>query len=468
MGDPTGFLTTNRKKVPRRPVELRIHDYSYVYEPLSTGDLRDQAGRCMDCGIPFCNSGCPLHNLIPEWNDLVHKDKWAEAITRLHVTNNFPEFTGTLCPAPCENACVLTINDAPVSIKEVERSIIERAWSENWVEPQPPSTRTGKRVAIVGSGPSGLAAAQQLNRLGHSVVVFEKDEVIGGLLVHGIPDFKIEKWMVQRRVDQLAAEGIEFVTNAYAGIDPTLAQLRSEFDVILLAVGALAGRDIDIPGRQLQGVHMAMDYLVQQNRRVSGRPIPDGEPVISAAGKRVVIIGGGDTGADCLGNAHREGAVSVEILTRGPQPPNEPSPLEWPDVPFVLRTWPAHEEGGQRSFDVLIHEFSGSDERVERVHLKDRVTGKERALDADLVLLAIGFSGPVQDELMTGLLPEMTAGGSIAANNRFQTSIPNVYVTGDAMRGASLVVNAIADGRNAAHYINLALLDSDSSRAAFS
>lgn len=457
MGDPTGFLTTPRVKVPRRPVELRLLDYNQVYEGLEANELRSQAGRCMNCGVPFCNTGCPLHNLIPEWNDLVYRDDWREALERLHQTNNFPEFTGTLCPAPCEDACVLKINDSPVNIKEVERSIVERGWNEGWIKPNPPEFRTGKRVAIVGSGPAGLAAAQQLNRAGHNVSVFEKDEVIGGLLVHGIPDFKIEKWMVERRVQQLADEGVEFHTNCHVGETPTFAELRSQYDAILLAVGALAGKDVDVPGRYLDGVHLAMEYLVQQNRRVAGRPIGENEPYITAEGKRVVIIGGGDTGADCLGNVHREQAESVEVLTRGPRPPDEANPLEWPDVPFVLRSWPAHEEGGERHFNVLIQGFSGDDERVKRIHLKDRESGQEHLLDADLVLLAIGFNGPVRDTLIAELMPEMTAGGAIASNSKFETNIPGVYVTGDAMRGASLIVTAIADGRNAARSIDEAL-----------
>lgn len=454
MGDPKGFLKQERSHGHRRPVELRTRDYKHVYDSTPKNEVVQQAGRCMDCGVPFCNNGCPLHNLIPEWNDLVFRNEWAEALDRLHATNNFPEFTGLLCPAPCENACVLTINDQPVTIKDVENSIIDNAWNNDWVIPRPPTTRTGKRIAIAGSGPSGLAAAQQLNRHGHSVTVFEKDDAIGGLLRYGIPDFKIEKWVIDRRVDQLQQEGISFVTNAHVGVEPSYASLRNDFDSVLLAVGALAGRELPIPGRELNGIHLAMDYLVQQNRRVAGLPV--NVPTISAAGKRVVIIGGGDTGADCLGNAHREGCANVEVLTRGPQPPELPDALAWPDVPFVLREWPAHEEGGTRHFDLLIEGFSGGDGKVERVHLRHRATEQELIIEADLVLLAIGFTGPVKDELFDELLLNTTAGGAIS-HDRFRTNIPDVFVTGDAMRGASLVVTAIADGRQAAEAIHESL-----------
>lgn len=454
MGDPTGFLKHGRSHPNRRPVAFRTRDYRHVYEPTPEPIVEEQAGRCMDCGIPFCNNGCPLHNLIPEWNDLVYRNKWDEALERLHATNNFPEFTGILCPAPCENACVLTINDQPVTIKEVENSIIEHGWREGTVTRKPPATRTGKRVAIVGSGPAGLAAAQQLNRYGHRVTVFEKDDAIGGLLRYGIPDFKIEKWVIDRRLDQLRAEGIEFVTNTHVGVSPTCGELRNDFDAILLTVGALAGRDLPVPGHELNGVHLAMDYLVQQNRRVANLPILT--PDITAANKRVVIIGGGDTGADCLGNVHRESATSVEILTRGPQPPSIPDSLEWPGVPFVLREWPAHEEGGERNFDVLIEGFSGTDNHVERVHIRDQNSGETRSLAADLVLIAVGFTGPVQDELFDELKLQMTPMNTVA-HNSFHTSTPGIFVAGDAMRGASLVVNAIADGRNAAEAVHLFL-----------
>lgn len=451
MGNPRAFLTIGRTPSPRRPIEERVGDYHDVYARLSEPELRAQASRCMDCGVPFCNTGCPLGNLIPEWNHLAYQGQWDAAIERLHATNNFPEFTGALCPAPCENACVLSINDKPVTIKEVERTIIERAFSDGRVIAEPPWTRSEYRVAVIGSGPAGLAAAQQLNRDGHHVTVFEKDDRIGGLLTYGIPDFKIEKSVVERRVQLLIEEGIEFHTNTHVGVSPTATELRAEYDAILLAVGALAGRDIDVPGRELNGIHLAMDYLVQQNRRVAGLSV-DGS-MITAAGKRVVIIGGGDTGADCLGNVHRERCASVEIFTRGPLPPMQPDPLEWPDVPFVLRTWPAHEEGGDRHFEIAITGFSGTNGHVQHVHCIDG-ENVARTVEADLVLLAIGFAGPVRDALFDQLQPEMHADGAISSDARFHTSVPGVFVAGDASRGASLVVWAIADGRRAAASIS--------------
>jgi glutamate synthase (NADPH/NADH) small chain len=435
--------------------------------------LRVQASRCMDCGVPFCTTGCPLGNLIPDWNDLVYRDQWRAAIDRLHLTNNFPEFTGLLCPAPCEASCVLAINDEPVTIKEIELSIINRAFEERWITARPPERRTGKSVAVVGSGPAGLAAAQQLNRAGHRVTVFEKDDRIGGLLRYGIPDFKIEKWVVDRRLDLLREEGIEFAPNAYVGENATAAEIRSEFDAILLAVGALQGEDLPVPGRELRGVHLAMDYLIQQNRRVAGDPLPDdSQEVITARGKRVVILGGGDTSADCLGNAHREGARSVQVLTHGPRPPDIPDPLAWPDWPFVLRTYPAHEEGGERCWNVAITGFSGADGRVQRLHTVEverlyngrksgairQLTGTEREIEADLVLLAIGFAGPVRDRLLADLGVELGEDGAILADAGYRTSTPGVFVAGDARRGASLIVWAIAEGRKAARSIDQHLM----------
>jgi glutamate synthase (NADPH/NADH) small chain len=415
----------------------------------------------MDCGVPFCNVGCPLGNLIPDWNDLVYRDRWREAIDRLHATNNFPEFTGMLCPAPCEPACVLTINDDPVTIKEIELSIINRAFDEGWVAPKPPpEKRTGKKVAVVGSGPAGLAAAQQLNWAGHSVTVFEKDDRIGGLLMYGIPDYKIEKWVVERRVDLMREEGIEFRTNAYVGYDPTTEELKENFDAIILAVGALAGRDLDVPGRELDGIHLAMEYLVQQNRRVAGLPVEEKE--ITAKGKNVVILGGGDTSADCLGNSHREGCASVKVLTHGPKPPETPDRLTWPDWPLVLQTYPVHEEGGERGWSVAITGFSGSNGRVERMHCvrtERRPDGKTEYLpgtnfeiETELVLLAIGFTGPVRDKFLEDLNLGYDARGAIPSNgdDDFGTKELGVFVAGDAKRGASLIVWAIAEGRKAA------------------
>lgn len=459
MGDPKGFLKIGRKPTPKRTVEERVQDYRYVYKPWPEEDLKGQASRCMDCGIPFCNTGCPVNNLIPDWNDLVYKDHWREAIDRLHKTNNFPEFTGMLCPAPCEAACVLSINDSPVTIKEIELAIINRAFEEGWVvaKPPPPEIRTGKKIAVVGSGPAGLAAAQQLNWAGHTVVVFEKDDRIGGLLRYGIPDYKIEKWVVERRVALMEEEGVEFRTNAHVGENPTTEELKREFDAVILAVGALQGRDLDVPGRELDGIHLAMDYLVQQNRRVAGLPV-DEEP-ISAKGKNVVILGGGDTSADCLGNAHREGASSVKVLTHGPKPPENPDRLAWPDWPFILHTYPAHEEGGERGWSVAVKGFSGENGKVERMHAvrtkrengkTEYIEGTDFEIETDLVLLAIGFTGPVRDRFLEDLDLGYTERGAIHSQNGFGTKEPNFFVAGDAKRGASLIVWAIAEGRKAA------------------
>jgi glutamate synthase (NADPH) small chain len=455
-----------RRPPPRRAVSERIHDYKHVYERPPQPELRLQASRCMDCGVPFCTTGCPLGNLIPDWNDLVQRDHWQSAIERLHQTNNFPEFTGLLCPAPCESACVLAINDEAVTIKDVELEIINRAFDEGWVRAQPPPLRTGKRVAVVGSGPAGLAAAQELNRRGHWVTVFERDDQLGGLLRYGIPDYKIEKWVVDRRLDLLRDEGIELVPNAHVGESPTTEELLGSFDAVLLAVGALQGRELPVPGRALDGIHPAMDYLTQQNRRVAGEAIdPAGE--ITARGKRVVILGGGDTSADCLGNAHREGAASVQVLTHGPQPPNAPHPLEWPDWPFILRTHPAHEEGGERRWAVRIEGFSGNDGRVQHMHavevqrLPDGTTqtipDSEHVVQADLVLLAIGFAGPVRDRLHQDLGLQYGTDGAIQSDAQYRTAAPGVYVAGDAKRGASLIVWAIQEGRRAAEEIDAAL-----------
>jgi glutamate synthase (NADPH/NADH) small chain len=460
VGDPKGFLKIGRKPAPKRPIEERVRDYRYIYRPWPEEELKGQASRCMDCGIPFCNTGCPLGNLIPDWNDLVYRDHWREAIDRLHATNNFPEFTGMLCPAPCEAACVLTINDDPVTIKEIELSIINRAFDEGWVvpKPPPPEIRTGKKVAVVGSGPAGLAAAQQLNWAGHTVVVFEKDDRIGGLLRYGIPDYKIEKWVVDRRIDLMAEEGIEFRANSYVGHDPTTDELRRGFDAIILAVGALQGRELSVPGCELDGIHLAMEYLVQQNRRLAGLRVEGAE--ISAKDKNVVILGGGDTSADCLGNAHREGCASVKVLTHGPRPPDSPDPLEWPDWPFVLHTYPVHEEGGERDWSVAVTGFSGENGGVERMHAvrtertPDRKTipieGTDFEIEADLVLLAIGFAGPVRDRFLDDLDLGYTERGAVRSESGFATREPGIFVAGDAKRGADLIVTAIAEGRKAA------------------
>ena len=459
MGDPKGFIKLGRKPTPKRTIEERVQDYRYIYEPMPDDELKGQASRCMDCGVPFCNTGCPLGNLIPDWNDLVYRDQWKQAIDRLHKTNNFPEFTGMLCPAPCEPACVLSINDDPVTIKEIELSIINRAFEEGWVVAHSPeaSKRTGKKVAVVGSGPAGLAAAQQLNRAGHSVVVLEKDDKIGGLLRYGIPDYKIEKWVVDRRIALMQEEGIEFQTNAHVGENPTTEELKNAFDAIVLAVGALQGRDIDVPGRELDGIHLAMEYLVQQNRRVAGLSVQAEE--ISAKGRNVVILGGGDTSADCLGNSHREGCASVKVLTHGPKPPETPSRDEWPDWPFILHTYPVHDEGGERGFSVAVTGFSGNG-RVERMHAVETERtpegktvpkeGTEFEIETDLVLLAIGFTGPVRDRFLEEMDLGYTERGAIHSENGYGTKEGKVFVAGDARLGADLIVTAIAEGRKAA------------------
>ena len=468
MGDPRGFIKLGRKPTPKRTIEERVQDYRYIYEPMPEEDLKGQASRCMDCGVPFCNTGCPLGNLIPDWNDLVYRDQWRQAIDRLHKTNNFPEFTGMLCPAPCEPACVLSINDDPVTIKEIELSIINRAFEEGWVVAHPPaaSKRTGKKVAVVGSGPAGLAAAQQLNRAGHSVVVFEKDDKIGGLLRYGIPDYKIEKWIVDRRIAILEEEGIEFRTNAHVGEDPTTEELKASFDAIVIAVGALQGRDLEVPGRNLDGIHLAMEYLTQQNRRVAGLPVEEEE--ISAKGKNVVILGGGDTSADCLGNSHREGCASVKVLTHGPKPPETPSRDTWPDWPLILHTYPVHDEGGERGFSVAVTGFSGNG-RVERMHAvetertEDGKTipkeGTEFEIETDLVLLAIGFTGPVHDRFLEEMDLGYTERGAIHSESGFGTKETGVLVAGDARLGADLIVTAIAEGRKAARQTDEYLMD---------
>jgi glutamate synthase (NADPH/NADH) small chain len=417
----------------------------------------------MDCGVPFCHTGCPLNNLIPDWNDLVYRDRWRDALRSLHATNNFPEFTGRICPAPCEEACVLGINEPPVSIKLVEQEIIDYAFQEGWIQPEPPRRRTGKRVAIVGSGPAGLAAAQQLNRAGHSVVVLEKHDRIGGLLRYGIPDFKMEKSWVDRRLDQLIAEGIEFRTNVHVGVDIESQELLRQFDAVLLAIGAEQHRDLDIPGRNLKGIHFAMNYLTQQNKRGAGDSIDSAEEIV-ATGKHVIIIGGGDTGADCLGTAHRQKAASVHQLQIHPMPPEDRHhSTPWPLWPLKLRIEAAHEEGGIREWSVLTTHFSGDENgNVKRLHCVrvgpkpalERVAGSEFYLDADLVLIAIGFSGPVRKGLLEQLPVQTDARSNLRTDATYATSIPGVFSAGDARRGQSLVVWAIAEGRKAAHHID--------------
>jgi len=451
MGKPTGFLEVARSKQPSRPVTERVGDYRHVYYAYPVDELTRQASRCMDCGIPFCHQGCPLGNLIPDWNDLVYRDNWRAAIDRLHQTNNFPEFTGLLCPAPCEGACVLGINKDPVTIKSIELSIVDRAFDEGWIVPRPPASRTWKKVAVIGSGPAGLAAAAQLNRAGHSVTVFEKSDRIGGLLRYGIPEFKLEKRVLNRRLELLTAEGVVFRARVNAGEDVTAHDLRREFDAVLLAGGAGQPRDLNVPGRDLKGVHFAMDFLTQQNRHCEGNEMP----WINAAGKHVVIIGGGDTGADCLGTVHRQGAASVAQLELMPTPPAQRATGNpWPLWPHVFRVSSAHEEGGDRVFEVQTTEFRGEDGRVRSLH-GHRVTDKSVfEMKADLVLLAMGFVGPEKSRLLSDLGVALTDRGNVARNEQWMTSVEGVFAAGDMQRGQSLIVWAIDDGRRAAAAIS--------------
>jgi glutamate synthase (NADPH/NADH) small chain len=446
MGKVTGFLEYEREVPARRPVEERVNDYFEIYQEFDDAKVKTQAARCMDCGVPFCNTGCPLNNLIPDWNDLVYRDRWREAVRTLHATNNFPEFTGRICPAPCEAACVLGINAPPVSIKVIERTIIDHAWEQGWIRPEPPRTRTGKRAAVVGSGPAGLAAAQQLARAGHSTTLFEKADRIGGLLRYGIPDFKMEKQSIDRRVQQMTAEGVVFVTNVNLHAD----DLRG-FDAVVLAMGAEQPRELAIEGRDLKGIHYAMEFLPQQNRRVAGDVV---EGQILATGKHVIIIGGGDTGADCLGTSHRQKAASVKQLEIMPMPPeNRASSTPWPLWPLQLRVESSHEEGGERHWSASSTKFTGDAHgNVKQLHLKKLDTGDEIVLDADLVLLAMGFTGPVRPGLLSDIGVKLDGRGNIECSD-YATSVPGIFAAGDARRGQSLVVWAIAEGRKAAEAV---------------
>ena len=469
MGKITGFMEFRRTKQPYRPVRERIRDWKQVMLPFPEDELKKQGARCMDCGIPFCHQGCPLGNIIPDWNDLVYRGLWQEAIERLHATNNFPDFTGTLCPAPCEGACVLGINDDPVTIKAIELAIIDHAWSQGWVRPEPPTVLSGKKIAVVGSGPAGLAGAQQLRRAGHEVTVLERDDRIGGLLRYGIPEFKMEKRVLNRRLKQLETEGVVFRTNAHVGVNVSIDELKKNFDAILLAGGACAPRDLPVPGRELKGVHFAMEYLTQQNRRCEGETVPvDRE--ITAHGKHVIIIGGGDTGADCLGTAHRQGAASVHQLEIMPRPPeHRATDNPWPQWPFIYRISSAHEEGGERLFSVSTKRFLGDDSgRVKALELVEiemirehgrtiinEIPGSEMiTLPCDLALLAMGFAGPERQGMLEQLGVKFTDRGNVWRDENWMTSVPGVFAAGDMQHGQSLIVWAIAEARSAAKSID--------------
>ena len=472
MAKPTGFLEEKRAKQPYRPIAERRGDFRQVMAPFAPEPLNKQAARCMDCGIPFCHQGCPLGNLIPDWNDLVYRERWEEASERLHATNNFPEFTGTLCPAPCEGSCVLGINDDAVTIKAVELAIIDRAFAEGWVQALPPVSESGKAVAVVGSGPAGLAAAQQLRRAGHRVTVFERADRIGGLLRYGIPEFKMEKRVLDRRLAQMRAEGVEFRVKTNVGVDISLAQLRGDFAAVLLSGGATIARDLPVPGRELRGIYQAMDFLTLQNRRCEGDDIVAAD-FISTANKHVVIIGGGDTGADCIGTAHRQGAKSVTSLEIMPQPPGSRSTDNpWPEWPRIYRVASAHEEGGERKYAVSTKRFvdngEGQVHALELVEVAlrnvdgrsqlEEVPGSTHALPADLVFLAMGFTGAERHGLLDDLGVAITERGNVKRDGQWMTSVAGVFTAGDMQRGQSLIVWAIAEGRAAAAAIDRYLM----------
>src|SRR5271169_3867009 len=463
MGKDTGFIEYARELAPRRPVTQRVNDWFEIYLDFPEQNLRAQGARCMDCGVPFCQTGCPVNNLIPDWNDLVYHGRWKEAVRQLHATNNFPEFTGRICPAPCEASCVLGINQPPVTIKQIEKNIVERGFHEGWIHPEPPRVRTGKKVAIVGSGPAGLAAAQQLCRAGHAVTVYEKADRIGGLLRYGIPEFKLEKHIIDRRLEQMSAEGVKFVTNAEVGAKIPVEDLRREFDAIVLAGGSEHPRALKVPGRELKGIHYAMEFLPQQNKRCLGDIV---DPVIEilATGKRVVIIGGGDTGADCLGTCHRQNAKSVLQFEIMPMPPAErASSTPWPLWPLQLRTESAHEEGGVRDWAAGTTKFTGDENgNVKQLHAVrvgpppkfEPLAGTEFTIDADLVLLALGFTGPIRTGMLEEIGVDLDTRSNVATKGNYMTSVPGVFAAGDMRRGQSLVVWAIAEGRSAAKAID--------------
>ena len=480
MADPRGFLKYEHAGTRYRPIKERLQDWEGVQEDFPRDELVEQAARCMDCGIPFCNDGCPLGNVIPDFNDLVSRDKWEDALVRLHSTNNFPEFTGLVCPAPCEQACVLGINQSPVSIKQVEWEIVRRGWDEGWIRPVKPERRTGRSVAVVGSGPAGLAAAQQLSRGGHTVTAFEKADRVGGLLRYGIPDFKLEKWVIDRRVEQMRGEGVSFQTGVHVGVDLTAAELRQSFDAVLICTGSEQPRDLPVPGRDLTGIHFAMEFLLQQNRRVAGDRLDPGEDIL-AGDKHVVILGGGDTGSDCIGTSHRQGARSVTSLELLPQPPegrheSEPWPLA---QRYYFNVSSSHSEGGERLYALMTKHLGGQDGQVRQLHGVEvefdrdplsrpvmpsmrEMPGSEFVIPADLVLLAMGFVHPVHDGLVDDLGVELDARGNVKADTRgFATSEPGIFAAGDARRGQSLVVWAQWEGREAARSVD-AYLTGDS------
>jgi len=468
MGKITGFMEIGRETAQRRPVEERLKDWREYELKLPDEQLKLQGARCMDCGIPFCHKGCPLGNIIPDWNDLVYRGRWREAIERLHWTNNFPEFTGRVCPAPCEEACVLNINSNPVTIKLIEKSIIDHAWAEGWIAPRPNPRKTNKRVAVVGSGPAGLACAQQLARAGHAVTLYERSDRVGGLLMYGIPDFKMEKSLVYRRVEQMKLEGVDFVTNCRVGADVHADELRSEFDAIALTIGSTKPRDLPVPGRDLKGVHFAMEFLPQQNKLNAGDAVPN---QITAAGKRVVILGGGDTGSDCLGTSNRQGAVEVSQFELLPMPPEKrTAQMPWPDWPMILRTSTSHEEGVRRDWSINTKRFSGEHGQVKKLHCTrlhwknengrmamEEIAGSDFDLECDLVLLALGFLGPEPGGIVAELGLALDQRGNIACDN-YHSSVPGVFAAGDSRRGQSLVVWAIWEGRECARAVDAYLM----------
>jgi glutamate synthase (NADPH/NADH) small chain len=461
MGKVTGFMEYTRELPQRRDPAVRIKDWFEIYQPFPDDHLQTQAARCMDCGVPFCHTGCPLTNIIPDWNDLVYRGQWKEAVRQLHATNNFPEFTGRICPAPCEAACVLGISEPAVTIKQIEKTIIDRAFEAGYIVPELPAVRSGKRVAVIGSGPAGMAAAQQLARAGHDVTVFEKSDRIGGLLRYGIPNFKMEKHLIDRRLEQMRAEGVKFETNAHVGGNVPVEDLRREFDAILLAGGAEQARNLNVPGRELKGIHFAMEFLPQQNKVCEGDTVDN---QILATGKHVIIIGGGDTGADCLGTSHRQGARSVTQFELLPKPPDTRSPATpWPMWPMQLRIESSHEEGGTRDWSVNTVKFTGDEDgNVKQLHALrvgpppkfQAIAGTEFTLDADLVLLAMGFTGPVKNGMIEQLGVGLDGRGNVAADANYMSSVPGVFAAGDMRRGQSLVVWAIAEGRKAAEGID--------------